>query len=87
MCHPSGMPVGYVQVVIDERGAVGFKQKCDASGMTPYRAYKWDKSKTEAVRAVLAANGSPQSDGLWIVRNVHNVLFELDNMFDWVKLP
>lgn len=85
LCHPSGMPVGYVKVVIAEHGVASFRKKCDDSGMMPYRVYKWDKTKTEAVKAILAQNGSPHDDGLWLVRNVHNVTFELDNMFDWVK--
>lgn len=86
LCHPSGMPVGYIQLVIAERGVAEFKQKCDASGMRVYRAYKWDKSKMDIVRAILMKNGSPQQDGMWIVRNVHEVTFEMDNLFDWVKL-
>ena len=84
LCLPSGMPVGYIQLVHAEQGMDQLKSKLQSQRLQVYKVYRWDKDCAEQVRQVMMQTASPQSDGFWLTSNVNNVLFELGNVLEWV---
>lgn len=83
LCDVSGMPVGYYRLVVEEKGLPVLMQKLDKR---PYRVYKWEKELAPQVKAIMQRFASPHDDGVWLVRNFHEIVFELDSLLEWVKV-
>lgn len=83
LCDVSGMPVGYYRLVVEEKGLPVLMQKVDSK---PHRVYKWEKALAPQVRNIMQRFASPQDDGVWLIRNFHEIVFELDNLLEWVKV-
>ena len=83
LCDVSGMPVGYYRLVVEEKGMAVLMQKVDKK---PHRVYKWEKQLAPQVKMIMQRFATPHDDGVWLVRNIHDVMFELDSLLEWVKL-
>lgn len=55
----------------------------DPSLEKPLRVYKWEDPLADQVYKVVEALGVDKGNNQWLCPNVHELIFELDNMLEW----
>lgn len=55
----------------------------DSSLEKPLRVYKWEDPLADRVYKVVEALGVDKGNNQWLCPNVHELIFELDNLLEW----
>lgn len=88
ICQTVGQPPNVVTVLIEGAGISALRDKWDSSLVgTPYRIYNWEKEVTPYVDRVFAHLTFDKGGRVYLVPNIHELLFELDNLMEYAIAP
>lgn len=75
-----GAPDNVLAIVVDREGLASMKSGWRVEVYrTPVRVYKWQPDDHSTIEEIFSYCGSKQGDGTYIVTNINDLLFELDD--------
>lgn len=86
LCACPGQPANVIIRVVSSNGVAGLKEKYEAGVIgKPYRMYKWERELTAQVDGMFSRHCHKRDDNVFVVPNMNALLFDLDNVLQWVK--
>lgn len=86
ICIPTTLPNGYILPLIAKDGEAELRERlAQAGNLRAIKLYVWETEKTAWFKEVLMRCGSPQDDNLWLIRNINEVIYQLDQTLDWYR--
>ena len=85
LCSVPDYPTNYIKVVIAEDGEEQLREKLRQYEGKALKLYVWQQGTKQNFNNTLSRFTSPQGDGILLVPNINQLIFELDNVMDWFK--
>ena len=81
------MPKNIIKAMVYHDGVAQMNELLneDPSLEKPFRTYRWEPEATKAVQILFESRASDKGDNTWLVPNMNDLTFELDNILLWYK--
>jgi len=88
LCIPTDLPGGFIRPVIVNDGWTALKERIvKERTLRVVKLYQWTPESVTKLEQILARFGSKKENNYWLVANIHEVVYMLDEQFDWFTPP
>lgn len=88
LCVPTDMPGGFIRTIIVNDGWTALKDTVTKERtLRVVKMYQWVPDKAQTLNAILSHYGNKKENNYWLISNMHEVVYALDQQFDWFTPP
>lgn len=88
VCQTPGYPPNMITIVVEGSGVTALRDRWDRTIVgKPYRIYNWESDLIPYVEQIFIQHSYDKGNKMYLVPNMHALLFELDNILEFTIPP